>query len=57
MNKTPTVGEKLIEEFLKPLNNSAYRLAKDIHVPVSRIQDILKASRKVTSDTSMKLGK
>lgn len=57
MNKTPTVGEKLNEEFLKPLNNSAYRLAKDIHVPVSRIQDILKASRKVTSDTSMKLGK
>ena len=37
-----TVGEILNEEFLKPLNVSAYRLAKDIHVPVSRIQNILK---------------
>ena len=48
MNKTPTVVEKLNEEFLKPLNISAYRLAKDIHVPVSKIQDILKTRRKVT---------
>ena len=48
MNKTPTVGEILNEEFFKPLNISAYRLAKDIHVPVSRIKDILKARRKVT---------
>ena len=57
MNKTPTVGEKLDEELLKTLNISAYRLAKDIHVPVSRIKDILKARRKVTLVTFMKLGK
>ncbi len=37
---TPTIGEILNEEFLKPLDISAYRLAKDIAVPVSRIQDI-----------------
>ena len=42
---------------MKPLNVSAYRLAKDIHVPVSRIQNILKARRKVTLETFMKLGK
>lgn len=54
MNKT---GEILNQEFLKPLNISAYHLAKDIHVPVSRIQDILKARRKVTLVTFMKLGK
>ena len=55
--ETPTAGEILNEEFLKPLNISAYRLAKDIHVPVSRIQDILKARRKITLETSIKLGK
>ena len=57
MNKTPTVVEKLNEEFFKSLNISAYHLAKDIHVPVSRIKDILKARRKVTLVTFMKLGK
>ena len=38
---TPTISEILIEEFMKPYGISAYRLAQDIHVPVSRIQDIL----------------
>lgn len=54
---TPTIGEILTEEFLKPLNISAYRLAKDIAVPVSRIQDILKDKRKITADTSLRLAK
>ena len=53
----PTIGEILTEEFLKPLNISAYRLAKDIAVPVSRIQDILKDKRKITADTSLRLAK
>ena len=40
-----------------PLNISAYRLAKDIDVPVSRIQDILHDRRKITAETSIKLGR
>ena len=39
--ETPMMGEILREEFMEPLHLSAYRLARDIHVPVSRIQDIL----------------
>jgi len=38
---TPTMGEILREEFMEPMNLSAYRLAQEIHVPVSRIQAIL----------------
>lgn len=53
----PTMGEILLEEFMEPLHLSAYRLAQDIRVPVSRIQDILHGLRKVTADTSVRLGK
>ena len=52
---TPTISEILIEEFMKPYGISAYRLAQDIHVPVSRIQDILHDRRKITADTSLRL--
>ena len=54
---TPTISEILIEEFMKPYGISAYRLAHDIHVPVSRIQDILHDRRKITADTSLRLAK
>lgn len=54
---TPTIAEILQEEFMIPLNISAYRLAKDIEVPVSRIQDILHNRRKITVDTSLRLSK
>ena len=54
--ETPGIGEILLEEFMEPMNISAYRLAKDIHVPVSRIQDILHGRRKITADTSVRLG-
>ena len=54
---TPTMKDFLYELFMKPLDISAYKLAKDIHVPVSRIQDILHGRRKMTVDTSMRLGK
>ena len=57
MIATPTIGEILSEEFLKPFGLSAYRLAKDIHVPVSRIQDILGNRRRISVDTSLRLGK
>ena len=54
---TPTISEILIEEFMKPYGISAYRLAQDTHVPVSRIQDILHDRRKITADTSLRLAK
>ena len=55
--ESPKMSEILSEEFMEPLNISAYRLAKDISVPVSRIQDILHDRRKVTPDTSLRLGR
>lgn len=54
---TPTISEILKEEFMIPLGLSAYRLAKDIDVPVSRIQDILHDRRKITAETSIRLGR
>lgn len=51
------MSEILKEEFMEPLGISAYRLARDIDVPVSRIQDILHDRRKITADTSIRLGR
>jgi len=45
----------LKEEFMLPLNISAYKLAKDIGVSTSRIQDVLADRRKVTADTAIRL--
>lgn len=53
----PTISEILREEFMEPMKLSAYRLAKEIHVPVSRIQAILNGSRRITADTSLRLAK
>ncbi len=50
-------GEQLREEFMKPLHLSAYRLAKDIDVPVSRVQDIVRERRMITGDTALRLGR
>ncbi|CCX85399.1 plasmid maintenance system antidote protein XRE family [Clostridium sp. CAG:590] len=55
--ETPKVSEILKEEFMEPLDISAYKLAREIHVPVSRIQDILHDRRKITVDTSLRLAK
>ena len=55
--ETPTVGEILNEEFLIPLGISAYKLAQEIKVPTSRIQDILHNRRKITVYTSLRLAK
>ncbi len=55
--ETPTIGEILKEEFMEPMGISAYRLAKDIYVPLSRIQDILHGRRRVTADTSLRLSR
>ena len=54
---TPSISEILKEEFMEPMNLSAYRLAKEIHVPVSRIQAILNNNRKITVDTSLRFAK
>ena len=53
----PSIGEILREEFMEPMNLSAYSIAQSIHVPVSRIQDILHDRRKITIDTSLRLAK
>lgn len=55
--KTPKMSEILSEEFMIPFGLSAYKLAQEIHVPVSRIQDILHDRRKIAADTSIRLGK
>lgn len=55
--ETPKVSEILYEEFMKPMNISAYKLAQEIYVPVSRIQEILHDRRKISVDTSLRLGK
>ena len=54
---TPTMGEILNEEFLIPLRLSAYKVAQEIKVPTSRIQDILHNRRRITVDTSLRLAK
>jgi addiction module HigA family antidote len=50
-------GEQLREEFMKPLRLSAYRLAKAVDVPVSRIQAIADERRSITGDTALRLAR
>ena len=50
-------GEVLEEEFLKPLEITAYRLAKMIHVPQTRIAEILNGRRAIIADTALRLGR
>jgi addiction module HigA family antidote len=49
-------GEVLQEEFLTPLQITAYRLAKDIQIPQTRVAAILKGERRITADTALRLG-
>lgn len=50
-------GEILIEEFLKPLGISQYRLAKDINVPAIRISEIIHGKRSISANTALRLSK
>jgi antitoxin HigA-1 len=50
-----TPGEILEEDFLKPMNLSQYRLAKDIAVPARRINEIVKGQRAIYADTALRL--
>ncbi len=57
--KLPSIhpGEILIEEFLKPMGISQYRLAKDISVPPRRINEIVHGKRSISADTALRLGR
>lgn len=59
MNRIPNVspGEILLEEFLEPMNISAYRLAKDTGMPATRISQIIKGNRRITADTALRLSR
>ncbi|MFI5205447.1 MAG: HigA family addiction module antitoxin [Candidatus Paceibacterales bacterium] len=50
-------GEILSEEFLIPFKISAYKLAKDIEIPQTRISEIIKGNRRITADTALRLSK
>ncbi len=53
----PHPGEVLLHEFLEPLEITAYRLSKDLHIPQTRISEILKGKRRITADTALRLSK
>ena len=57
--KQPPVhpGEILLEEFLKPLELSQYRVARDLSVPPRRINEIVHGHRGVTADTALRLAR
>ena len=59
MAKIPNItpGEILLEEFLKPFNLSAYRLAKETHIPATRISQILRGNRKISVDTALRFSR
>jgi len=50
-------GEQLREEFMKPLHLSMNKLAMDLHVPVTRIAEIVNERRGITSDTAFRLAR
>lgn len=52
--KPITPGEILKEEFLNPMEITAYRLAKETRMPQSRISDIITGKRGITADTAMR---
>jgi addiction module HigA family antidote len=57
MEKLPNIhpGEVLNEEFLSPLNITAYRLAKETNIPQTRVSEIIKGNRRITADTALRL--
>ena len=59
MDRLPNIhpGEILREEFLNPLGITAYRLAKDIRVPATRIADILGGRRGISAETALRLSR
>lgn len=50
-------GEILSEEFLKPMGITAYRLAKETHIPQTRISEIIQGKRRITADSALRFSK
>ncbi len=59
MKKIPNIhpGEILDEEFLKPLEITAYRIAKETKISQTRISEIIKGKRRITADTALRFSK
>jgi addiction module HigA family antidote len=59
MTKLPNIhpGEVLLEEFLKPMEISAYKLSKDVGIPQTRTSQIIKGKRRITADTALRFSK
>ena len=57
MDKLPNIhpGEILKEEFLKPFGITAYKLAKEINIPQTRISQIIRGNRRITANTALRL--
>ncbi len=49
-------GDILLTEFMEPLGMTAYRLAKELHVPLPRINDVVRGKRSISADTALRLG-
>jgi len=50
-------GEILMEEFMKPLEITAYRLSKELDIPQTRLSEILKCRRRISADTAIRLSR
>ena len=50
-------GEILRTEFMEPLGLTAYRLAKDLHISIPRVNDLAKGKRGITADTALRLSR
>lgn len=54
---TPTIGEILEEEFLRPLEMTPYRLSKELHVSTSTVLDLVHGKRHLTTDMALRLSR
>jgi addiction module HigA family antidote len=50
-------GEILLSEFMEPLGLTAYRVAKDLHISVPRVNDLVRGKRGITADTALRLAR
>ena len=59
MKRLPPIhpGEVLLEDFMRPLGLSQYRVAQDIGVPALRISQIVRGRRSITADTALRLAR
>lgn len=55
--KNPHPGDVLLEDFMKPLNLTAYRLSMETGMPQTRLSEIIHGRRSITADTAIRLSK